>query len=115
MIKKAYREEVLGPASRTYFEHYFTRLKDYYDDNTEHVAKRLILEVARNTRAGKTELFRLFRLVSQGKMGDEMFSYLMTDLENDFYVIYDIEKEQYYFSTNILRDWWLRYHDLVEE
>lgn len=115
IIKKAYREEVLGPASRTYFEHYFTRLKDYYDDKMEHVAKRLILEVARNASVGKSDLFKLFRIASQGNLSDEVFSYLMTDLENDFYVIYDNDKGQYYFSTNILRDWWLRYHDLVEE
>ncbi len=115
IIRTAYREGVLGPASRTYFEHYFTRLKDYYDDTTEHVAKRLILEVARKGRVKNTELFRLFRLVSKGSLKDETFSYLMTDVENDFYVSYDAESKSYSFTTNILRDWWLRYYDLVEE
>jgi hypothetical protein len=115
MITKAYLEEVLGPASRTYFEHYFTRLKDYYDENTEHVAKRLILEVARLERVNKTDLFKLFRQISNGKLKDEAFSYLMTDIENDFYVTYDSTSKSYSFTTNILRDWWLRYYDLVEE
>lgn len=115
IIRTAYKNGVLGPASRTYFEHYFTRLKDYYDHNTEHVAKRLILEVARRGQVKNTELFKLFRLVSKGNLRDETFSYLMTDIENDFYVSYDSETKSYKFTTNVLRDWWLRYYDLVEE
>ncbi len=115
IIDKAYREEVLGPASRTYFEHYFTRLKDYYDENNERVAKSLILEVARKGQVRKAELFKLFRLESKGELTDETFSYLMTDIENDFYVSYDPENRSYRFTTNILKDWWLRYYDLVEE
>lgn len=115
IIEKAYREEVLGPASRTYFEHYFTRLKDYYDEDREHTAKRLILEVARRRDVKKDELFRLFRQTSKGRLTDEAFSHLMTDIENDFYVTYDATSNSYGFTTNILRDWWLRYYDLVEE
>lgn len=114
-IQKAYREGVLGPASRTYFEHYFTRLKDYYDGHIERVAKRLILEVARQKRVKKTELFKLFRQISKGELSDETFSYLMTDVENDFYVSYNANDRCYSFATNVLRDWWLRYYDLVEE
>ncbi|MBI3813518.1 MAG: hypothetical protein HY279_03500 [Nitrospinae bacterium] len=115
IIQKAYNEGVLGPASRTYFEHYFTRLKDYYDKDTEHAAKRLILEVARQGKVKKTDLFKLFRLESKGNLTDESFSYLLTDIENDFYVSYNRENQCYSFTTNILRDWWLRYYDLVEE
>ncbi len=115
IIQKAYNEGVLGPASRTYFEHYFTRLKDYYDKETEHVAKRLILEVARQGKVKKTDLFKLFRLESKGNLTDESFGYLLTDIENDFYVSYNRENQYYSFTTNILRDWWLRYYDLVEE
>ncbi len=115
IISKAYKGGVLGPASRTYFEHYFTRLKDYYNKEREDIAKRLILEVARKEKVKKTELFRLFRQESKGKLGDEVLSYLLTDIENDFYVSYDAENQYYSFATNILRDWWLRYYDLVEE
>jgi hypothetical protein len=115
IIKKAYKDGVLGPASRTYFEHYFTRLKDYYDHDIESIAKRLILEIARKGRATKTELFKLFRQLSGGKLTDENFSHLMADIENDFYVSYDTEDKSYAFTTNLLKDWWLRYYDMVEE
>jgi hypothetical protein len=115
IIEKAYREEALGPASRTYFEHFFSRLTDYYDETRERVAKRLILEVARRGTIERKALFRLYRQVSKKMLDDETFSYIMTDLENDFYVTYDPVRQSYGFATNILRDWWLRYYDLVEE
>ena len=115
IIKTAYNEGVLGPASRTYFEHYYTRLKDYYDSKIEHIAKRLILEVARKGNIKKSDLFKLFRLEGKGELTDETFSYLMTDIENDFYVSYNPENACYSFTTNLLRDWWLRYYDMVEE
>jgi len=114
LIDKAYQEGVLGPASRTYFEHYYSRLKDYYDKNTEQIAKHLLLEVARQREAPRAELFRLFKQISNGEMTDEAFSYLMTDLENDFYIAFDTSNASYRFTTNILRDWWLRHHDLME-
>lgn len=72
-------------------------------------------EVARKGEATKKELFRLFRTLSEGRLKEEAFSYLMTDIENDFYVTYNPEADSYRFSTNILRDWWLRYYDLVED
>ena len=73
------------------------------------------VEVARKGNVKKTDLFKLFRQVSKGDLTDEVFSYLMTDIENDFYVSYDLKNEWYSFTTNILRDWWLRYYDLVED
>jgi hypothetical protein len=115
IIHMAYKSGVLGPASRTYFEHYFTRLKDYYNKEREDIAKRLILEVARTGTVKKNDLYRLFRQESKGKLDDEVFSYLLTDIENDFYVSYDDQNQCYSFATNILKDWWLRYYDLVEE
>lgn len=114
IIDKAYGEGVLGPVSRTYFEHYYARLKEYYDVPLERAAKRLILEVARKGRVSKAELFKLFRQVSEGKLSDDDFSYLMSDIENDFYVSCGRDGS-YSFNTNILKDWWLRYYDLVEE
>ncbi len=115
MVERAYRHGALGPASRTYFEHYFSRLSEYYDERRESIAKRLILEVAKKGEVKKKELFKLFKMQSGGKLRDEVFSYLMTDIENDFYVTYDPESDTYRFSTNILKDWWLRYYDLVED
>jgi hypothetical protein len=90
LIQKAYQEGVLGPANRTYFQHYYTRLKEYYDHDLEMAAKKLLVEVAREG------------------------SVLMSDLENDFYLTYDSQTGAYTFAIKLLRDWWIRYYDLVE-
>jgi len=105
----------LRPASHTYFEHYFARLKDYCNEDIEPIAKRLILETARRKEVARDDLFKLFQQLSEGKVDNTQFSYLMTDLENDFYVAYDTERGTYRFTTNVLRDWWLRFYDLVED
>jgi hypothetical protein len=115
IIDKAYNENVLGPTSRTYFEHYYERLKEYYDPDIEAIAKRLLTEIARKYQVKKTELVKLSNQISAGKCDTDDFNYLMSDLENDFYISYKRETDSYYFTLKILRDWWLRYYDLVEE
>jgi hypothetical protein len=115
IIDKAYNENVLGPTSRSYFEHYYERLKEYYDPDIEAIAKRLLTEIARKYEVRKTELVKLFNQISKGKFDADDFNYLMSDLENDFYISYKRETDSYYFTLKILRDWWLRYYDLVEE
>ena len=47
IVQEAYAESVLGPANRTYFDHFYERLARDFDPEKAHVAKRLILEVAR--------------------------------------------------------------------
>jgi len=114
IINHAYKETVLGTASRTYFDHFFTRLDDYYDAKLVKVAKRLILELARRESVEKTHLLKIFRSETKGELLDETFSGLMRDIESDFYCLYNIDNETYTFHTKILKDWWLRYYDLME-
>jgi hypothetical protein len=114
IIEKAYEERVLGPTSRTYFQHYYTRLKEYYAIEIEAIAKRLLIEIAKQSKVKKPALFRLFNQECKGTLNANDFSYLMTDLENDFYISYDQEGDSYQFTTKVLRDWWLRYYDIVE-
>jgi len=114
IIEKAYYENLLGPANRSYFQHYYSRLKEYYDVDLEKIAKKILVEIAKETTVKKSELFRLFNQESGGRYTSEDFSYLMTDLENDFYVSYDKKNDRYRFTTKVLKDWWLRYYDLVE-
>ena len=115
VIKEAYQNRMLGSTNRSYFEHYYTRLKEYYDDDMEKAAKAILLEIARSVVLKKADLNRLFVSVTEGRCTDDDFARLMSDLENDFYITYDTSDKSYSFSTNVLRDWWLRYHDMVEE
>lgn len=111
-IEEVFHGQVLGPASKTYFMHYYQRLKEYYTPGLARIAHRLVLEVARCKRKGKQDLWRLFKAHSTEKPDESAFNSLMTDLENDFYIIYNYADKTYGFSTNILRAWWLRYHDV---
>ena len=115
IVEKAYQEHVLGPTSRSYFRHYHSRLKDYYDIEIEPIAKRLLTEIARQGELKKSTLFKLFNQESKGRYKTDDFSYLMSDLENDFYISYNKENRSYNFTSKVLKDWWLRYYDLVEE
>ena len=114
IIEKAYHENLLGPANRSYFQHYYSRLKEYYDVDLEKIAKRILIEIAKETTVKRSELFRLFNQESGGRYTPEDFSYLMADLENDFYISYDKKNDRCRFTTKVLKDWWLRYYDLVE-
>jgi len=114
LIQKAYQEGLLGPANRTYFQHYYTRLKEYYDRDLEILAKRLLVEVAREGSVPRSNLLKLFTAAGEGKFSQDDFSYLMSDLENDFYLSYDSKTGAYGFTMKLLRDWWIRYYDLVE-
>ncbi|MBF0487767.1 MAG: hypothetical protein HQK98_06360 [Nitrospirae bacterium] len=50
IIEEAYHNNVLGPASKTYFQHYYDRLSEYYDRDEEKIAKHILRETARTGR-----------------------------------------------------------------
>lgn len=115
IVKEAYSEYVLGPANRTYFEHFYERLARDFDPVGARVAKRLVLEVARRGSVPTDDLRRLFLQVNEGKLDAPDLNEILVYVENEYYVRLDSTQGAYRFSTNLLRDWWLRYHDQVEE
>jgi uncharacterized protein len=115
IVKRAYFESVLGPANRTYFDHFYERLARDFDETRTRVAKRLILEVARRGSVPSADLRRLFAQIGEGRLDNEDFNEILAYVENEYYVRLDPGQGAYQFSTNILRDWWMRYHDQVEE
>ncbi len=115
IVQEAYAESVLGPANRTYFDHFYERLARDFDPEKAHVAKRLILEVARLETVSPDHLRRLFSQISKGRLDNTDWDEIMIYIENEYYVRLDPALVMYRFSTNLLRDWWLRYHDQVEE
>lgn len=108
MIEQAYENGVLASYNRTYFEHYYERLQNYYSPDIASVAKALLTEIAKRETLAKTELWTQFKVQTQGRGDEDTFSYLISDLENDFYLVR--EGDQFRFATKVLRDWWLRYH-----
>jgi hypothetical protein len=111
-IEKIYHDKVLGVDCKIYFQHYYGRIHDYYPPHEERAIKVLLLELATNVSVKQDVCYQLYRR-SVGKPAQpDGFSYLMSNLENDFYIRFDSGTTSYEFSCKILRDWWLRHHGL---
>lgn len=110
-VELIYRDKVLGVDCKTYFDHYYSRLRDYYRPHEEKAAKRILRELAVVGTMTRDACFQFYKQ-EVPNVDLEAFSPLMTDLENDFYVRFDGEKRQYQFSCKLLRDWWLRHYGM---
>ncbi|MDY7018877.1 MAG: ATP-binding protein [Chloroflexota bacterium] len=113
IIEKAYYERVLASYNRTYFEHYYTRLGDYYLLQEEKFAKAFLLEIAKRGEVPRGDLWNIYQNTLEGKGNEENFGYLLSGLENDFYIEFESQRKTYHFATKVLRDWWLRHHAIL--
>jgi len=106
IIDKAYTD-LLKPWNRSYFEHFRERLEKYYEPQLAEIVKRMLSLIAYKGETSKQELFNFF--VGQYQQGAiHLFDLVISDLENDFYISKD--KDVYQFTSNVLRDWWIRYY-----
>jgi len=112
MIERAYDEGVLASYNRTYFEHYYERLREYYTSEMASIAKALLTEIAHRDSITRKELWNLFQAQTKGQGSEDDFSSLLSDLENDFYITFNQDRQNFRFATKVLRDWWWRYHSL---
>jgi len=110
-VETIYHNKVLGVDCKTYFDHYYSRLRDYYRPHEEKAAKRTLRELAVVGGMTRDACFQFYKL-EVANADVEAFNLLMTDLENDFYVSFDSQKRQYQFSCKLLRDWWLRHYGM---
>jgi uncharacterized protein len=112
-VEKIYRDKVLGVDCKTYFEHYYGRLRLYYEPDEEKAARRILREIAVKGELKKSTCYQIFKQVI-GKPADlEKFGSLMTELENDFYIAFNYENDSYEFGSKLLRDWWLRHYGMT--
>ena len=112
LIERIYHQKVLGVDCKTYFDHYYGRLRDYYTPQEEKAVKRLLRELARVGAMSRDACFELYRQTLGGEPGLDEFNATVGNLENDFYIRYNAEAERYEFSCKLLRDWWLRHYAL---
>jgi len=110
-LETIYRDRVLGAACKTYFQHYYERLRRY-DRATEQAAKALLksIALAQPMPVRREDLRALFARSLGESSSDEAFATLIADLENDFYVRFRPDTASYEFSSKILCDWWRRYY-----
>jgi hypothetical protein len=109
-VEQIYRDKVLGVDCKTYFDHYYGRLRDYYRPDEEKAVKRILRELAVVGALTRDACYQFYKLEIGSRANIEDFNRLMTDLENDFYIRFDAEARRYEFASKLLRDWWLRHY-----
>ena len=110
-IEEIYHNSVLGASCKTYFQHYYDRLK-HYDVRSERAAKKLLRELSLAGNFERDQCYQMFLKETQQQADIDGFNNLMSDLENDFYIRFLAETNSFVFFSKILRDWWLRYYSL---
>ena len=114
-VEKIYRDKILGVECKTYFDHYYGRLRDYYDAAEEKAAKLILRQLALSETLSRDVCYQHYKREIGSKADIENFNRLMVNLENDFYVRYDADKRRYEFASKLLRDWWLRHYGMEIE
>jgi hypothetical protein len=110
-VETLYRDTVLGVDCKTYFDHYYGRLRDYYDRQDENAAKTILRTIANLGALRRDACYQIYRRECDGA-DIERFNGLMANLENDFYVGFNARQSAYEFSCKLLRDWWLRHYGM---
>jgi uncharacterized protein len=109
LIDRVYRDSLLGTAAKTDFQHYYSRLKEYYPQD-ERAARELLKALAQAGSVPREALYTLY-VNSVGNSADkDAFCRLLATLENDFYIVREDGTDEYCFLCPPLKDWWLRYY-----
>lgn len=111
-VERVYHDKVLGVDCKTYFDHYYGRLRDYYQPYEEKATKRMLRELAAVGGLARDACYQFYRIEVGNRADIEEFNRLMTDLENDFYIRFNVDTRRYEFAAKLLRDWWLRHYGM---
>ncbi len=108
MARAALEEDLLAGATAVTFQHYRSRLDEYYSDREARAAKAILATLSRSEQPvlGET-LFQVYLktyLLEPAGEHSEAFLQLMNKLENDFYIT--ARNQGFVFFSRILRLWW---------
>ena len=104
IITHAYQKNVLGVPSSGYFEHYFSRLDNYYKSNSK-LAKTILDELAIRKIITYHDLEQLYKKQTNSNDVAPLYD-LLNRLESDFYIMRKHEIKTCQFNTKILGDLW---------
>jgi len=102
-VQAFYQDTVLGVDCKPYFEHYYGRMRDYYDRQDEKAAKTLLRTLANDGALKRESCYHLYRAKCEGA-DIERSNCLMANLENDFYVGFNSRQGAYQFLCKLLRE-----------
>jgi len=113
-LDEVYRQRVLGPSCKHYFEHYRTRLINRYGATGEKAAISVLCAVAGSAHGlvSRSALYDVYRKARGKQASDIDFDGLLGDLENDWYLVLETKTNEYHFMLNVMRDWWKRWFPL---
>jgi uncharacterized protein len=108
-LEQVYRDRVLGPTCRHYFDHYSSRLKRY-GKTGEKAALAILRTVAGQHRISRPALYDIYRKARGKGASDQHFDELMADLEYEWYLRLDPDTNEFYFRLKVMQDWWRRWY-----
>ena len=108
-LDQVYRERILGPTCRHYFNHYSSRLKRY-GKTGEKAALAILRAVAGQERISRPALYDIYRKARGKGASEQEFDELMADLEYDWYLRLDPDTNEFYFRLKVMQDWWRRWY-----
>jgi hypothetical protein len=108
-LERIYKERVLGPTCRHYFNHYSSRLQRY-GKTGEKAALAVLRAVASHGRISRPALFDIYRKARGRAASDQAFDELMADLEYEWYLRLDTDTNEFHFRLKVVEDWWRRWY-----
>lgn len=109
ILEQVYRERVIGPTCRNYFDHYHIRL-GRYGPARERAAMAVLRAVAGHNRISRPALCDIFAKAHGKGANDQVFDEVMADLEYDWYLRLDSDTNEYHFRLKVMQDWWRRWY-----
>ena len=108
MVRAALEEDVLGGGTAAVFQHYRSRIDQYYADEEARAAKAILGTLSRSEGpVTRNTLESIFLSSTNRQPSDstrDAFVRLMAKLDNDFYV--KSQGSSYTFFSRVLQLWW---------
>lgn len=119
LVEKVYENKLLGSEYKTYFEHHYRRLDEYYssiggEKKIIDAAERILTEISKQSGVKKSHLYQLYLEETDQDIDEEGFGDIMALLEHEFYLEYNPEDNSYEFFSKVLKDWWYRHFGSLE-
>jgi hypothetical protein len=109
-LERVYRERILGPTCKHYFDYYRRRLRRYRPP-LERIAVNVLRTVAESShyRASSSQLFDVYQKGRKRGASELEFCELLADLQCDWYLVLDPNTNEYRFMLDVMRQWWQRW------
>jgi len=129
MVKAAFEDDLLGGATSAVFQHYRSRIGQYYPGQEGQAAKAILGVLSRSESPVKQDRLYLIFLKSgnlqPSMQTQEDFMRLMRKLDNDFYIVTQDRSPasctspstspSYAFFSRVLQAWWRNHYGFQGE